>query len=155
MPESSPQRAAARPQGLQAALSALGRLDDRSERIEAIMDLSARYGSGAERRPDAAAQRVPGCESDAYVWSTPRLDGTLDVHVAVRNPNGVAARALAVLLEEGASGAPLDALRALDEGIVAEVFGEGISVAKAMGLGAIVRAVRALAGEPADGGAAT
>lgn len=146
---------AARPAGLQAAIDAIGHLEDRAERIEAIVDLAARYGAGAERRPDATARRVPGCESEATVWSTPRPDGTLDVHVAVGNPNGIAARALAVLLEEGASGAPLAAVRAIDDRVVTDVFGEAISVSKAIGLAGIVRAVRALAGEPAPGEAAT
>lgn len=154
MPEPSDARADARPTSLRAAIDALRLLDDRADRIQALVDLAARYGDPL-RRPSVGARRVPGCESEAYVSATPRADGTLDVHVAVRNPNGVAARALAVLLEEAASGAPPDEVRAIDDGVVEDVFGPELSVSKAVGLVGIVRAVRALAGESPPGAGAT
>jgi len=142
----------ARPAHLEAAVAALAFLDDRADRIQALIDIAGRYRdvpAEVATRPFEVARHVPGCESEAYVWALPRQDGTLDFHIAVENPQGVTARALAVLLVEGASGAPLASVMAIDAEIVHEVFGSELSIGKTMGLTGIVEAVRGLAAEHA------
>lgn len=144
--------AAARPASLDAAVDALAFLDDRADRIQALVDIAGRYHdvpADVAARPFDSARRVPGCESEAYVWARPRGDGSLDYHIAVENPQGVTARALAVLLAEGASGAPLASVLAIEPSLVHEVFGPDLSMGKIMGLTGLVQAVRALAVEHA------
>ena len=121
---------------------------DREQRIELLLTYAARYREpppGVATRPYPPDHRVPGCESDAYVWAGPRPDGTLTFHVAVDNPLGVSARALAVILAESASGAPLDQVLALDEGLVTAIFGSELSMGKGQGLTGMVAMVRGVA----------
>ncbi len=120
----------------------------RDRRIELLLAYSERYREpppGVATRPYPPGHRVPGCESEAYVWALPRPDGTLTFHVAVDNPLGVSARALAVILGETASGAPLEQVLAIEEGIVAALFGPELSMGKGQGLTGMVAMVRGLA----------
>lgn len=122
---------------------------DRAERIQALVDLAAAFEEvppHVAARPFAADARVPGCESEAYVFASRRDDGTLDFRFAVQNPNGTTARALAVILDHVASGAPLEAVAEIDPDVVLDtVFGSELSAGKRIGLGGIVDRVRAIA----------
>ncbi len=125
-------------------------LDDRSQRIQLLMDYSARFTEVPERiatRPFDETHRVPACESEAFVWAEPRPDGTLDFHFAVENPQGISARALAVILGDSASGAPLSEIAMLDDNLIYRIFGRELSMGKSMGLTGIVAMVRRFAAE--------
>lgn len=118
---------------------------DRSERAEVLIDYADQFEPVPERiatRPYPEEQRVPACESDAYVWSEPQPDGTLRFYFAVENPQGVSAKALAAILAQTVSGAPLDEIVEIDTGIVLTVFGRELSMGKGQGLMGIVQAVR-------------
>lgn len=97
---------------------------------------------------------MPACESEAFVWARPRADGTLDFFFAVENPQGISARALAAVLQAGASGAPLEQVAALDASLAYRIFGSELSMGKSMGLGGMVAMVRQYAqqalGRPAE-----
>lgn len=97
--------------------------------------------------PYDEAHRVPACESDAYVWVLPREDGTLALHFAVENPQGLSAMAMAAILRQALSGLPAEAIAQVSPEIVFELFGSEISMGKGQGLTSMVAMVQALARE--------
>ena len=118
---------------------------ERGDRIDALIALAGRFREVAgevARRPFAEDRRVPGCESQAFVWATERGDGTLDFHFAVENPQGISAKAMAVILGECLSGAPLDQVAAVPVGVVERVFGPELSMGKSLGLTGMVQFVQ-------------
>lgn len=136
------------PPRLAEVIDALDMADDRSARIQMIVDIARRYREvppSVASRPWEEDHRVRDCESDAYVWAVPRGDGTLDFHFAVDNPQGVTARALVVILGDALSGRPAEDAAAIDDEIVHEIFGRELSIGKTMGLIGIVAMVRACA----------
>jgi cysteine desulfuration protein SufE len=128
---------------LAAVLSAL----DRSGRIQMLIDLSARFRPVPERiatPPYPPDHRVPGCESEVYVWAEPTPDGTLQFHFAVENPQGVSAKALAAILQQTLSGAPPAEAAEISAEVVDTLFGKELSMGKSLGLKGMVHMVRAL-----------
>lgn len=118
---------------------------ERGERIDALISIAGRFRDVPERvarRPFAEARRVPACESEAFVFVEERGDGTLDYHFAVENPQGISAKALAVLLAEGLSGAPLELVAAVPAELVERIFGRELSMGKSMGLAGMVQMAR-------------
>lgn len=115
----------------------LGLIDDRNDRIDLLIGVADRFRDVPETvatRPFAESARVPACESEAFLWAVPRDDGTLQFHFAVENPQGISAKAMAVLLDEGLSGAPLETVATLPGDLVYDVFGRELSMGKSMGL---------------------
>jgi cysteine desulfuration protein SufE len=132
------------PARLDELLGDLDRLADRSERIDALIGIANRFRDVPQRvaeRPFGEEHKVPACESQAYVFAEPRRDGTLDFHFAVENPQGISAKAMAVILGETVSGAPLEEIAELPGDIVYRIFGRELSMGKSMGLMAMVSMV--------------
>ena len=74
-----------------------------------LISVADRFQDVPERiatRPFPEEHKVPACESQAYVWAEPLGDGTLKFHFAVENPQGISAKAMAVILDEALSGEP-------------------------------------------------
>lgn len=125
------------PPKLSETLELLDLVPDRAERIQLLIDIADRFEevpSRIARRPFPAEHLVPACESEAYIWAEERRDGTLDFHFAVENPQGISAKSLAVILDEGLSGAPLEQVAAVPQDLVYRVFGRELSMGKSMGL---------------------
>jgi cysteine desulfuration protein SufE len=142
------------PEKLSDTLDTLSLISDRSERIQLLIDIAERYREVPPRiaqRPFPEEHRVPACESEAYVWGETRPDGTLDFHFAVENPQGISARAMAVLLGDALSGAPPDQVAAVPQDIVYRVFGNELSMGKSMGLMGMVSMITNLARKQAAG----
>ncbi len=121
---------------------------EREDRIQMLIDVAERFQPVPPRiaqRPFPAERRVPGCESEAYVWSEPRPGGTLVYHFAVENPQGISAMALAEILRDSLSGAPLPEVAAVPADIIYRIFGRELSMGKSLGLMGIVNMVRAAA----------
>ncbi len=76
------------------------------------------------------------------MWAVEQPDGTLDFHFVVENPQGVSAKAMAVILGETVSGAPLDEVANLSDDVVYGFFGNELSMGKTMGLTSMVGMVR-------------
>jgi cysteine desulfuration protein SufE len=120
---------------------------DRAERIEALLDLAGRFREvdpAIARRPFPEERRVPACESQAFVFSEPLADGTLRFHFAVENPQGLSARAFAMLLDKAYSGAPLaDVARSAEDptAVIASIFGPELSLGKQLGLAGMLQSV--------------
>ena len=122
-------------------LSGLGR----SERIEALIGLAESYREVPERlasRPFPERNKVPACESQAYVFAEPRPDGSLDFHFAVENPQGVSAKALAAILSRTLSGESLRAVSGVPAEVVERLFGRELSLGKSLGLTGMLLAVQ-------------
>jgi len=133
-------------------LAAFELVADREERIALLIDLAGRFHEvppAVATRPFAEERRVPGCESEAYVWSTPAEGGGLDFHFAVENPQGISAKAMAVVLGDTLSGAPLAEIAEVPDDLPVRFFGRELSMGKNMGLSGMVAAVRREAREAA------
>src|SRR6185503_9363154 len=85
------------------------------------------------------------CESEAYVWATPRADGTLDFHFAVENPQGVSAKAFGAILEDSLPGQPLQAIAAIPGDVIYGLFGRELSMGKNLGLLGMLQMCQAFA----------
>jgi cysteine desulfuration protein SufE len=132
------------PAALQERIDLFGTLH-RTDRIDALISIAEKFKQAppsVAERPYDEANRVPACESEAFVWAVDRPDGTLDFYFAVENPQGVSARALSVILGETLSGAPIEEVANIDEGLVYSFFGDELSMGKSMGLTSIVGMVR-------------
>jgi cysteine desulfuration protein SufE len=131
-------------------LEALRSTEDRAERIELLIGIADRYGEVPEAiaaRPYPARHQVPACESEAYFWTEELAgpEGPFRIHFAVENPQGISARALAVILEEHLSGRPLSELASLSTDLAQEIFGRELSLGKNLGLAGMVGMVRTAA----------
>jgi cysteine desulfuration protein SufE len=118
---------------------------DRGERIDALIALAERFREVPERvarRPFDDAARVPGCESQAYVFAEERADGTLDFHFAVENPQGLSAKAFATVLADSLSGEALERVAAVPASVVERLFGRELSMGKNLGLTGMLQSVQ-------------
>ena len=110
---------------------------DRSLRAEMLIEYADRFRDVAPAiatRPFDERNRAPRCESDAYVFPVERPDGTLDFHFAVENPQGLSAKAWAVILAETCNGQPLEQVAAIPQEILFSIFGKDLSMGKGQGL---------------------
>lgn len=127
---------------------------DRVERIEVLIGIADRFREVSPeiaRRPYGDDHKVPACESEAYLWAMKRADGTLDFHFAVENPQGISAKAMAVILDENLSGAALTTVAGVDAEVVYDIFGRELSMGKSMGLMGMVSMVATSARRLLDG----
>ena len=135
------------PERLETWLATMESLD-RPDRIQMLIDLAGRFPLVPPRiaqRPYPAECRVPGCESEAYVWAEPKPDGTLTYYFAVENPQGISAMALAAILGNTLSGVPPEKVAAIPADVVFRIFGRELSMGKSLGLMGMVNMVRAAA----------
>jgi cysteine desulfuration protein SufE len=127
------------PPKLQETLDDLEMLTDRQERIDYLISLAQEFQNpGAEVVPRSPETRVPGCESEVYI--------SPDLKIAVDNPQGVSAMALAVILESALANAAPDQVEEVPEEVVYRIFGRELSMGKSMGLTGMVRMVKAVSG---------
>ena len=139
---------AALPEKLADTLETLDLVTDRSERIQLLIDVAERFRevpAEIAARPFAPETLVPACESEAHVFHRARPDGSLDYYFAVENPQGISAKAMAVILGEGVKDAPLEEVAQIPDDIVYRVFGRELSMGKSMGLMGMVGMVANLA----------
>ena len=133
---------------LQTLLDEISSVEDREMRSDLLIEFSDRFSEVPPRiatRPFPKSHKAPACESEAYGWVEKNSDGTLKLHFAVENPQGISAKALAVILDEGLSGESPETIASISEDIVYAVFGRNVSMGKGQGLMGIVRVVRELA----------
>ena len=132
----------ANPAKLQAFLDDLAMFPDRAERIDALISVGQRFKNPlADVVPRTPETRVPGCESEVYITSEPSGEGR-KFWIAVDNPQGISAMALAVILDESLSGEPRTEVEKLSEDVVYKIFGNELSMGKSLGLTNMVRIVR-------------
>ena len=110
---------------------------DRHERAETLIDYADQFEevpSSVATRPFPEEHRAPHCESDAFVWAVDNPDGTIKLHFAVENPQGLSAKAWAAILDETASGRPLEEVAAIEPDTIYDLFGKDLSMGKGQGL---------------------
>ena len=123
------------PPKLQEILEEIDLYPDRADRIEMLIGIGEEFKNPSrEELPRDDSCRVPGCESEAFVTLGP--DGNL--RIAIDNPQGISAMAMAQILIQGFVGATPEQIRAVPEEIVYRVFGRELSMGKSMGLTGMV-----------------
>lgn len=133
------------PEKLGRFLEMLRLVEDRDDRIELLIGVADRFrGVPPEvaSPPYPSDHLVPNCESEAYFWAQDRPDGSIQIHFAVQNPQGISAKAMAVILDETLSGAPLEEVASLSTDLPYEIFGRELSMGKSMGLMGMVAMVQ-------------
>lgn len=136
------------PEKLNELLSDFAFVSDRNERAELLIDIADRFQPVPVRiaaHPYPEEHRVEYCESEAYIWAEELPDHNLKFYFAVENPQGVSAKAMAVILDETLSGAPLNQVADVSPDIVLQIFGKDISMGKGQGLMGMVAAVQRVA----------
>jgi len=143
------------PAALQELVETFALVTDPVDRANLLIDFADQFEpvpAEIAAPPYPEENRVPYCESDAYVWLVPQADGTGDLHFAVANPSGVSAKALAAILRRTLSGLPLTAIADVPPDIVEQLFRQNISMGKGMGLMAMVQTVQRLARRASQAG---
>jgi len=128
------------PPKLQGFLDTLAMFEDRADRIQLLIDVADRFRevpTEIATRPFDPDHEVQHCESGAFVWVETGDDG-LHYHFAVENPQGISAKAMAVILKEALDGLPLEAALAVPQDLPYDVFGKELSMGKSMGLTSLV-----------------
>lgn len=132
------------PEKLQDYIDDFGYVTTREERVEFLIQIADSFQQVPEEiatQPYDESNRVVGCESEAFVWAVDREDGTLDFYFDVLNPQGLSAMAMATILDESCSGAPIEQVAAIDSEVVFTFFGRDVSMGKGQGLTGIVNTV--------------
>ena len=136
------------PSKLEQLLENLELAYDRDERIQMLIDIADRFKGVPDhiaRRPYPKSHLTPACESEAYVWSEALPNQSLRYHFAVETPQGISAKALAVILSETLSGEPLVKVAQVPGEVVYKIFGRELSMGKNMGLTSLLSMVQACA----------
>ncbi len=132
------------PPKLQEYLDDFDFVTSREERVDFLISIADEFQPVPESvatKPYDEAQRVIGCESEAFVWALDREDGTLDFYFDVLNPQGLSAMAMSAILDRACSGAPVEQVAAINGEVVFKFFGKDISMGKGRGLTELVNAV--------------
>ncbi len=130
-------------------------ITDRRERTEMLIHYADQFKPvppSIATPPYPEENRVPSCESEAYVWAERQDDGTMKFYFAVANPQGISAMSLAAILDMTLSGQPPEKIANVEPDIVFKLFGNEISMGKGQGLTSMVGMVKAYAKEQLNGG---
>jgi len=76
-------------QKLSEFLETLSMFTDENQRIDLLISLADKFNTVPEeiaKKPYPDENKVPFCESGAYVWVKKNADGTLKLYFAVENP---------------------------------------------------------------------
>lgn len=125
------------PEKLNLLLEELKLIDDENLRAEILIEYAEDFlevPQNIAKRPFAETHRVPGCESEAFIWAIKNPDDSLKFYFAVENPQGISAKAMASILDQTLSGAALSEVSQIDEQVVYTIFGRTISMGKGQGL---------------------
>lgn len=133
---------------LDALLAELKEIDDRDLRFDLLIEFADRFNEvdpSVAVRPFPEENKAPACESEAYCFATKKPDGSVKLHFAVENPQGISAKALAVILDENLSGTSAQEIASIREDVIYDIFGRGISMGKGQGLMGMVKLTKFLA----------
>ena len=133
------------PEKLRLLLESISTMTDKQERMNFLIDYADKFKEVPPeigKRPFPEESKVPFCESEAYVWTKQKEDGTLKFYFAVENPQGISAKALSAILDRTLSGEKPENVLTVTDDIVAQIFGESLSMGKNMGLTGILQKVQ-------------
>jgi cysteine desulfuration protein SufE len=129
------------PKKLKQFLESLGIIDDESQRIQMLVDYSDKFKKvpfEIASEPYPEENKVPFCESGAYVWTKLQKDNTLKFYFAVENPYGISAKALSVILDKTLSGETVENVLNISPDVIYKIFGHELSMGKNLGLAGII-----------------
>jgi cysteine desulfuration protein SufE len=132
------------PKQLELVLDLLRSAEDPDVRADFLIETAARFRPVPPEvavRPFEECYRVPGCESEAFVWALAE-GGRAKLFFAVENPQGVSAKALAVVLEEAIANASPDEIRSISRELAFDIFGRELSMGKGQGLMSMIEMSR-------------
>ncbi len=118
---------------------------DPADRIMTLIEFAGQYldpPASVAQRPFPAANRIRGARDPIYLWAAPDEEKNLRYYFCVEHADGISTRALAVILQETLSGAPLNAVSNVSPSIVDTIFGVELSAERRETLRAMVEAVR-------------
>lgn len=121
------------------------KLADQDLKADLLIELADQFETVPERiakRPYPEHAKIPGCESEAYIFFEDTESAGLHFWFAVENPQGVSAKALATFLRQTLFGRTAEELSAIEESVVYDLFGKNLSLGKGQGLMGMVQAVR-------------
>jgi len=133
------------PEKLNEVLELLEMYPSEKERIDLLVDFAEKFKEvppEIAKRPFAEENKVPFCESGAYVWTVKQPDDTFKFYFAVENPQGVSAKALSAILDKTLSGENADTIKNIPEDLVYRIFGQSLSMGKNIGLAGIVQMIK-------------
>jgi sulfur transfer protein SufE len=133
------------PEKLQDFLDTISLLPDESERINILIDYAEKFREvppEIAEKPFPEKNKVPFCESGAYVWIKKQNDNTLKLYFSIENPQGISAKALSAILDRTLSGETPENIVKINEEIVNKIFGNGLSTRKNMGLAGIIQMIK-------------
>ncbi|MGD8781158.1 MAG: SufE family protein [Ignavibacteria bacterium] len=133
------------PKKLQNIVDELSFFTDQNDRISLLIDYAEKYKPVPEEiavKPYSEEHKVDYCESEAYVWVKRSDNGTIKLYFAVENPQGVSAKALAAILDEGLSGETAENILSVTTDVVFDIFGQKLSMGKNLGLTGILQLVQ-------------
>jgi cysteine desulfuration protein SufE len=136
------------PSALKSYIQDYKSLDDFELRAQALIELADGFTPPPQSiasAPYPESAKVPGCESEAYLFVEANHDNSLNFYFAVQNPQGISAKALAQLLKQTLDGQPLAQVVCVPEDVVYELFGKNISMGKGLGLMGMVQMLKAVA----------
>lgn len=123
-------------------------VEDRNDRLMALIDFADRFNDVPERiatRPFSETNHVQRCESEAYVFTEPCGEDGVKFHFAVENPQGISAKAMAVILDETLSGENHEVIAQVPTDLVYQIFGRELSMGKGQGLMGMIELAKVLA----------
>jgi cysteine desulfuration protein SufE len=136
---------------LHALLETISDITDRETLGEFLIETAARYQdlpTTVCQRPYPEDHRIVGCESEVYLWLR-YIENRSKFFFAVENPQGISAKALAVILDESFSGLKREELHtealSLAPDLVFTIFGRNLTIGRGQGLQSMVATVKRLA----------
>lgn len=129
------------PKKLREFLEKISSIKDENQRIEILVDYADKFRNPPEeiaRTLYSTACKVPFCESGVYARTIMQKDNTPKFYFAIESPQGISAKALAVILDRTLSGQPARQILNVDPDIVYQIFGKELSMGKNLGLSGMV-----------------
>ncbi|NBW39707.1 hypothetical protein EBR25_01755 [bacterium] len=136
------------PEKLQALIEELS-LTDEDTRAEILIELADEFEpvtADIATTPYPEENRVPGCESEVFMFARARGDGSYDFHYAIENPQGISAMAMASIIQQTLSGLPADEIKSIPVDIAYQIFGRTLSMGKGQGLMGMVSMLKSVVG---------
>jgi cysteine desulfuration protein SufE len=129
------------PKKLKEFLERISSIKDEDQRIEILVYYADKFRNPPEeifRTPYSTACKVPFCESGVYAMTRMQKDNTPKFYFAIESPQGISAKALAVILDRTLSGQPVRQILNVNPDVVYKIFGKELSMGKNLGLSGMV-----------------
>ncbi|MFV2015315.1 MAG: SufE family protein [Candidatus Heimdallarchaeota archaeon] len=120
-------------------------IESRNDRMDMLIYYADEFMEVSDEiisRPYPEENRVPSCESGAFIFSELYHNGNIHFHFAVDNPQGISAKAMAVIVEKTISGESPEVVSKIREEIIYDFFGKNLSMGRNMGLTSMITVIR-------------